>query len=261
MRVILAGLCLPVAACAFDGLPNQPGEARSDTCAGLLAGDPTLGDDVYLLEPESAEPYQAYCDMSADGGGWTLALKIDGSVITSSSTFGYREETWTSAEAVAPDAPDLDATEAKLASFWSVPATEILLRFDWITGGRSTLIVEVVEGDAPVELASLRDLFEAGVGEGAEILPPPSAWDALNDDLALQTGCQRVEVNHEPYSWNRARLAAIADNDECGEDGGWDSPDSRIGIGLGGTMQGPAAGGKNAHNGDEQPAFVYVFVR
>jgi hypothetical protein len=102
------------------------------SCAALLAAL-AVGDGVYPLDPDGMgpnPPFDAYCDMTTDGGGWTLLMKL----ASGTSTFNYDAPYWETTATLnetdlAPNTAPA-GTEAKYPAFNVVTGTT--LRLHWL---------------------------------------------------------------------------------------------------------------------------------
>lgn len=131
-------LCPQGASCGVNGCAFPLGAQTNPavSCKAIKTAGDDVGDKAYWLDPDGdggAEPFEAWCDMTTDGGGWTLVLKVkDGDV----ETFKYNSALWSNADPL--NLASLDPTEDdnhKSPAYASVPLTEV--RLDLATLGNS----------------------------------------------------------------------------------------------------------------------------
>ena len=152
-------------------------------------------------------------------------MKLDGAT----NKLVYDSSLWTDQNTLNPTLPDLDLKEAKLASFWSVPFTELRVGMT-VTEPKDTVWLKV-----PYVATSLRDVLLDGA---FKTWSPPlgrKAWKSLLKNATLQANCNLEGFNVAPTQlpWARVRIGLIANEQtDC------TSPDSRIGFGQAGSVCG-----------------------
>lgn len=239
---------------------TAPAPTLHQSCSHILDAGLSTGDGVYLIDPDGTggnDPFQVYCDMTSDGGGWTLVMKIDGN----SSNFVYHSSYWENSTTYNENYPDFDTTEAKLASFSTVPFSEI--RLGMKVGGTTNWI------KVPKTANSLLEVMQGGY-QATSL--GRATWKSLIDGSSLQYNCNLEGFNtYHSCFWDsgpggvaRARIGIIAN-----QEGDCCSPDSRIALGGSGSYCGQDANNScgneatcSPDNGDKHTkGFGYIFVR
>ena len=208
-------------ACGAAGCIMPKSDAIPSSCLAVQKATPGAISGVYWIDADgagSAAPFQAWCDLGGDGGGWTLALKLDGA----DPKADYDAPLWTDSVAINPGSAALDAATAKLPSFWTLPLQQLRVGLravdkDGKVGPLRWLVLDVA---AP----SLRDAFAGG-----KPLPTKAgvfAWETLLANASLQIHCHAEGLNIQSTGSAGVRVGILGNNeDDCG------SVDSWLGVG------------------------------
>jgi hypothetical protein len=218
------------------------------SCNAIPRAAPT---GVYTLNAGGIN-WSAYCDMTSDGGGWTLVMKVPGR----DPGFVYTSAIWTNSVTLNEGSTDLSTTPAKFRGFFSLPFQQ--LRVGMVDGSPRYLVV-------PVSATNVGPLNAIFAGGARATTVGRNAWRGLVGSPSLQPNCNAEgfnQVSGGDYQAVRLGILANQEND-CG------TADSR--IGFGGQYNRCAAGGDvscgnvascAADNGDRNNAFFgYIFVR
>ncbi|WP_293272140.1 fibrinogen-like YCDxxxxGGGW domain-containing protein [Nannocystis sp.] len=232
--------------------------AVAPSCKAIKTADPMAKDGIFNIDPDGNGPVPAfdiYCDMTTDGGGWTLVLKADGS----KATFLYDAVLWTNNALLNAGMTALDRNEAKFSSWNTVAFTDVLIGLESpiLNMGALNLKTQKIPTGAK---ASMFALMSPNVYVPSTIGRP--AWKALITASSLQTNCSR-EGFDGTCGGSRTRIGILGNQEmDC------NSCDSYIGIGnQGAPCGGPERSVGNIafctpDNGDKSvPAFGVVFVR
>ncbi|XP_004448444.1 intelectin-2-like [Dasypus novemcinctus] len=86
------------------------------SCKEIKESSPNADDGLYLLHNENGVTYQTFCDMTTDGGGWTLVASVHENNMYGKCTVGDR---WSSQQGNREDYPEGDGNWANYNTFGS----------------------------------------------------------------------------------------------------------------------------------------------
>jgi hypothetical protein len=191
-------------ACATGSLCIDSACVAPTSCKDLHQKSPALADGSYTLDPDGAGgalPFSAHCDMTIEGGGWTLVASVvdnrffAGTVCSTAcdtNPGSTCDETPFTSASVVGDTATMLVTDHKSAAYGSVPFNEMLFVDD---------LGQYVSYD--VSGPNVLDWFPAGlenyVAAGVEAHPSYSyPAKATNIEPSLNNcGTLRVSFNVE----------------------------------------------------------------
>ena len=103
---------------------NSPkiGNCSRTSCLSILNANESSGDGIYWIKP-SANAFRVYCDMSTNGGGWTLVMQA-----SNTSVYTFHNAVWTNTSGGSNSAgnPSLNQDYVSTA-FYTLSVTQSML--------------------------------------------------------------------------------------------------------------------------------------
>jgi len=114
-----------------EDLLGLDADCPAEDCAEILAAQPLALDGAYWLEAMDGGTYQAYCDMTTNGGGWTLAAKFTNQ---DSRHWANAESGWTDTSPYGTTTDLSTGADARAEAWAEVIASDLMFTDDSYPG-------------------------------------------------------------------------------------------------------------------------------
>lgn len=150
-------------------------EYRNPAAGHRYSGD--IGDGIYRIDPDGpegpVEPFDVYCDMTTEGGGWTLVLRG----ASNTATFAYDKDIWVNTTPLGTVSTALTANaDFKSPAYASVAFKEIRLSVNtpdnylkWEVTGKSLYALMMNPGGTLFPPCSVADFKRVHKAAGVDL--------------------------------------------------------------------------------------------